>query len=476
MSTRRSCMAVPLLVSLACADDSRTPVGNTGDLDGSVAGATSGSGGDPTSGSAGRRGGDGGRTGGEGGGKSAAGGSAGTSGSAGAGGGTTSSSGGSAAGGASNPGTGANAGAGGKKPVGTGGAGGSGSIHTSPPGEWVNVTPSDISLDANNPPNNYAVQDVVVDPARPSDLYAFVCYQGVWRSQDFGQTWKKVSEKSSVLETGRPWSAGVDTNAARDPNTAPALYTFNGYGSVGGFFRSNDFGVHWQRFALPEATGQDGYSVNVDPYDGKHLLVGFHEAPGLVESTDGGETWKGIQVPAQSGSSIYAYFIDTGDAATTRKTWIVVAQANAQGNGTSRTEDGGATWTKVDGIEHGHGTSQTYQPKAGTIYLPGVYGHEGNGIYRSRDFGKTWHVVNTTANTTVIGTPSYLYSNTAQGWDPGYALQMRASVSDDATWKATTDPPTMTDGSKRLVTTFDGTHYIVVGGNWHAGIWRYVEP
>ena len=35
---------------------------------------------------------------------------------------------------------------------------------------------------------------------------------------------------------------------------------------------------------------------------------------------------------------------------------------------------------------------------------------------------------------------------------------------------------TMKDGPKRAAVTFDGTHYIAVGGNWLAGVWRYVEP
>jgi hypothetical protein len=34
----------------------------------------------------------------------------------------------------------------------------------------------------------------------------------------------------------------------------------------------------------------------------------------------------------------------------------------------------------------------------------------------------------------------------------------------------------MTNGPKRAAVTFDGTHSIIVGGNWNAGIWRYVEP
>jgi hypothetical protein len=35
---------------------------------------------------------------------------------------------------------------------------------------------------------------------------------------------------------------------------------------------------------------------------------------------------------------------------------------------------------------------------------------------------------------------------------------------------------TMTNGPKRAAVTSDGTHNIIVGGNWNAGLWRYVEP
>ena len=39
-----------------------------------------------------------------------------------------------------------------------------------------------------------------------------------------------------------------------------------------------------------------------------------------------------------------------------------------------------------------------------------------------------------------------------------------------------TAPDAMFDGWKRASVTFDGTHYVIVAGSWHAGIWRYVEP
>ena len=38
-----------------------------------------------------------------------------------------------------------------------------------------------------------------------------------------------------------------------------------------------------------------------------------------------------------------------------------------------------------------------------------------------------------------------------------------------------TTVPTMTNGAKHAAVTFDGSHYVIVSGNWLGGIWRYVE-
>src|SRR6516162_10354015 len=76
-------------------------------------------------------------------------------------------------------------------------------------GEWVDVTPPAIDLNgAAFSGDNFGVQDVVVDPARPSDLYAFTCFQGVWKSMDFGQTWAKVNTgtNGAALDGGKLWT------------------------------------------------------------------------------------------------------------------------------------------------------------------------------------------------------------------------------------------------------------------------------
>ncbi|HEV8246699.1 MAG TPA: hypothetical protein VGP93_13065, partial [Polyangiaceae bacterium] len=197
--------------------------------------------------------------------------------------GSTVSSGGSGAGGAGNGGAAAGttgkAGAGGSGGQG-GSAGGSVGTASGEPGVWENVTPAGVDL-----ASDFGVMDVVADPARPSDLYVGICHQGIWRSTDFGLTWGKVSTgtNGSVLDTGRQWSTAIDNDQGRDPSSAPALYTANGYGSQVGVFKSTDWGVSFTKYD----DGQDIYSLEMDPYDNQHLITGMHEGPGIAETTDG---------------------------------------------------------------------------------------------------------------------------------------------------------------------------------------------
>lgn len=366
--------------------------------------------------------------------------------------------------------------------VGCGGAMGAGGARSAGTvGEWTNVTPASINLTGSAfNGDNFGVQDVLVDPARPSDLFVFVCHQGVYKSTDYGLTWAKVNTgtNGAMIDSGKPWGEGIDSNRCRDPNTPPTLYSA---GSQGSFWKSIDGGVNWTKHTLPEdgkARSQDAYDVDVDPNDGKHLIVGFHEEPGLVESTDGGETWRSVTFAAgmASGTSWYPFFIDTGVAATTRTTWLMISQTTAT-TGTWRTTNSGATWTKVEGNEHPHGQSQIFQYK-GVVYMAGVYGTNGWGVYRSTDFGATWtHLGSGAAQGVIYGTPNYIYAQASGAVGNGTIDQSQSerAAQPGTTW-ATWTAPMMSNGPKRAAVTYDGTHYIIVGGNWNAGIWRFVEP
>jgi hypothetical protein len=344
-------------------------------------------------------------------------------------------------------------------------------------GVWENVTPASVNLDQTfGGGDNYGVQDVLADPVRPSDLYAFICYQGVWRSTDFGRTWKQTNPGANW---GKPWGEAIDPNPARDPNVAPALYA--GVSNAIGFVKSMDFGATWTITKLPDAFGdyryQQVYSIDVDPNDSKHVIIAFHEAPDVAESTDAGATWvKHTTPPEDGGSSYYPFFINTGNAATTRKTWLTIPQQNGDARAL-RTTDGGATWTKLNKFQHHHGSAEIFDAGGGTLYVAAM---QPDGVHKSTDYGVTWNSLTTLSSGVVTATSKFFYTSVGLGWGnttaPLNPTLVTAPRATDTAWKAMTAPAGVVDGAKRIATTFDGTHNIVVAGNWHAGIWRYVEP
>ncbi len=353
---------------------------------------------------------------------------------------------------------------------------------TCPAGVWVNVTPAGVNLNSSG--EDYGVQDIVVDPVRPPDLYAFVCYQGVWKSTDYGLTWKKIDTgtNSSHIDSGRPWTAAIDPNPNRDPTTPPTIYTVDGYGNQLGVYKSTDGGINWSYYAVNNTQGtksSDVYSLDIDPYDSSHLIAGFHDV-GFSESKNGGQTWQTIPVPSNFGISVYVWFVQSSSAATTSGTWLTQAQWNNNSSGMFRTTNSGMTWTQVQGkLEHGHGSAQVYQDGKGKIYASGNAGQSGV-IFRSADYGQTWASVksNNVPQDNVFGTPNYIYATNPYATTGNSAQHLQRSPASDginwSDWKPTA-PTGMTNGAKRAAVTFDGQHYVIVTGNWDAGIWRYVE-
>jgi hypothetical protein len=331
---------------------------------------------------------------------------------------------------------------------------------------WTNVTPDGILV-----ADEYGVQDILSDPARPGDLYAFTCLNGVWKSTDYGITWAKISKKGGPLDYGRAWGEAIDKNPNRNPDKPPRMYACQGYGSERGAWVSTDGGVNWARYQTG-GSAEDVYNFDTGPNDCMHVICAMHVDNHCYESTDGGVTWKDKGVIAGDGRasdvSPYVWCI-------TADIWLAVSQSGSGSAGTFRTTNRGATWNSVLPAEHAHGANQIFIDNNGAaLYLP----HD-KGISRSTDTGATWTTVSTTQASVIVGTANYLYSG--YGFPAiGYTFNtnlLRASRSNGTTWTSYTTAAGMTNGPKRGAVTFDGTHYVVVFGNWcGAGIWRYVEP
>src|SRR5207253_4241824 len=106
-------------------------------------------------------------------------------------------------------------------------------------------------------------------PGRPSEFYIGVCNGGVWKTDDFGRTWRPIFDSQP---TGSIGSIAV---AVSDPNI---IYVGSGEGlhrpdlSVGdGIYKSTDAGKTWTRLGLRD--GQQIAAIAVDPKNPDRVLV-----------------------------------------------------------------------------------------------------------------------------------------------------------------------------------------------------------
>jgi hypothetical protein len=369
---------------------------------------------------------------------------------------------------------------------------------TCPPGTWVQVElPGFVAGDT--------VETVVVDPVRPGDFYAFVGTNGgptvkVYASTDYGNTWANVNTTAEL--TGNPWGASIDPNPSRDPDTAPTLWSPSGYGALGAW-KSVDRGVTWQRSIGADTAfapynpsgGTDLYHVQILPDDPpNHVLAtyhyGFADVPdgGFGETTDGGATWVIHPPPAGIGTSHYVIPIS-------ETTWAVIAQDNNGDNGIWRTTTAGrvdgeistAAWTKVDSLEHAHGSHQNVVLADGTLLVTGNI----NGAI-STDDGATWthftednawsppHQFESSQMTNLAVTDRYVYTNFMAN-----TVMARAPIDrlvGAANWDIAycEKPPGLTVGGAPfgMASSFDARNglWVIVAGSYADGIWKYIEP
>jgi hypothetical protein len=332
---------------------------------------------------------------------------------------------------------------------------------TCPANTWVNVTPKGITIPASG------LRSVVPDPSRPSDLYLGSGEAGIWKSTDYGNRWAMINMGFGYIPQG--------LCIAVLPTQPSTILVASSCG-CGKIHKSTDGGATFR--TTGGGVKSDFYSFAVDPYDGNHVISGFHEANGIAESSDAGETWHlaGSDGFPTGGISWYPTFIDTGDAKTTRQTWIAIAQ---NGGSPTITHDGGTTWTVpagIQGLQHPHGNAQIFQ-RGGTLFVPGVSG-PGQGVYRSTDWGATFTRVSPSAPAAIVwGTPNHVYSMYAWSCfgcaiDPHFMVG--SATGDD--WTRPPVPQAMTMGADHVVVTSDGSHHIFVAAMRNSGLWRFVEP
>jgi hypothetical protein len=273
--------------------------------------------------------------------------------------------------------------------------------------------------------------------ARPDrdQVLAGVAGQGLFASDPGSSEW---------VPFGRgPGSASLThrtSSIVYDPDDPQRFWESGYYGlgpppdtSAASVNRTDDDGSTF--VALDSVPPTDLVSIDLTDPERRTLLAGLRGQPKVYGSTDGGATWADISngLPTDLGEASFPQVLD-------ERTYLVGTHKGDRGVAASpgvwRTEDGGATWTKVfdEGV-----AGPPLMSTNGNIY----WIVDAGGVIASRDQGKSWRPL-----------PGRLPSG---GGDFGDARRARIIELPDGTWVSMSE------------------HYVIVSRD-HGASWRGVGP
>jgi len=215
---------------------------------------------------------------------------------------------------------------------------------------------------------------------------------GVYRSDDGGRSWKNMGLKASE-HIGRivvhPTNPDIVWVAAQGPLWAG--------GGDRGVYKTADGGKTWKRVLdVDEWTGAN--EVHLDPHDPNVLYASTYQrfrrvwtlidgGPGSAvwKSLDGGETWTKLTKGLPSGDMGRIGLVVPS---TERDVVVATIEASAEQRGTYRTEDAGASWTKLN--DRVSGSPQYYQELYADPTVPGRLYSIDTFLQTSDDGGRTW--------------------------------------------------------------------------------------
>lgn len=241
--------------------------------------------------------------------------------------------------------------------------------------------------------------------AQPATFYMGATGGGVWKTTDYGKSWRNVSD--GYFQTA---SIGAIRVADSDPDIV-----YVGTGSDGirsnvitgrGVYKSTDAGRTWTFLGLRDV-GQIG-AVLIHPSNPDVVYVaalghafGPNRERGVYRSTDGGETWENVLFVSDSTGAIDLEFAPDNPAEiyasmwrAERKPWTIIS--GAREGGVYKSSDGGETWRRLggglpDGLV-GKSDLAVSPADPDRVYVL-IEADPGGGLYRSDDRGETFRLV-----------------------------------------------------------------------------------
>lgn len=243
-------------------------------------------------------------------------------------------------------------------------------------------------------------------PGSPGTFYMGSTGGGVWKTADFGQTWKNVSD--GYFQTP---SIGAIRVA---PSNSNVVYVGTGSDAIRsnvitgrGVYKSTDGGKTWQFLGLSDA-GQIG-AVLIDPHDPDTVFIAalghaFGPSPdrGVYRSRDGGATWEKVLFVSDQTGAVDLEFAPHNPREVyasmwhgQRKPWTIIS--GSKDSGVYKSSDAGSHWKKLGGglpeglVGKSDLAVSAADPNRLYVLIEAPRGE--GGLYRSDDRGRTFRRV-----------------------------------------------------------------------------------
>lgn len=246
-------------------------------------------------------------------------------------------------------------------------------------------------------------------PSQPSVFFIGLNNGGVWKTDDYGRTWRPIFDEAPTGSVG---------DIAVSPSQPSVIYVGSGEGlhrpdlGVGdGIFKSTDGGATWAHVGLGDV--QQVARLIVHPIDPDIVFVaglghpyGPNEERGVFRTTDGGQTWDKVLYVNPNTGAIQVEFDPTNPQILFADLWEhregpwENAAFSGSHSGLYKSTDGGATWRR---LTTGLPTAEQGLSRIGVGIAPSdptrmyatVDARENGGIYRSDDAGESWSLIHT---------------------------------------------------------------------------------
>lgn len=251
------------------------------------------------------------------------------------------------------------------------------------------------------------IHDVTADPDDPSVIYVASASGGLWKSTTRGHTWTNLSDDWPVSTFGdvalAPSNADIVYAGTGEQNNRQSTSWGNGV------YRSDDGGDTWRHLGLEETRHIGKIEIHPSNPDVAYVAaLGNLWAPtperGVYRTRDGGTTWDRVLFVDESTGAVDLVMDPSNPdvlyAATyqrQRRAWGF--NGGGPGSGIHKTTDGGESWTELtNGIPDGDkgriGLALAHSDPRVLNALVETADDETTGTYRSEDGGATWRRVN----------------------------------------------------------------------------------